>query len=882
MTSSSPAPDRPFDPSKPFEGLVLCCTSIEADLRTEIAQRTADLGGIHKYDLTPDVTHLIVGDYDTAKYRHVARERPDIKPMAAGWVDAVGELWREDKEFDFAALENTWRLKTFETGGGIPQSPFVEQRERFKLICCLTGFEDNETRVTIESKVKANGGEYVGDLSQAVTHLIVNKPEGKKYIAARKWRIRTVSIEWLHDSIERGMILNEECYDPTLPAEERGKDAWIRRDLKRGASLGKRSRDGVVGPSADDGRRKLRKTASMKLTSQKDNLWGDILVNQSSTDLSRSMITTSANHTPVSISPNLHSSNLTAPGVEIPQLAQPTHVQQADAGVFSSCRFYIHGFPQNKRDILAHHISSHDGKVSLSIEDAASSSQGESLDRRYLIVPQTSQPDSHPELPEGMHIVTEFYVERCVHNKTLYKPNDHVLGLPFPRFPIETFQGLTICTAGFRNEQLNQVEKAIIQIGAKYSERLNPQCSLLVCPSLSEVRKQKLDFAILSKIPIISADWLWQCITTGCLVPWVSFLFKELLQKVSTEQEAPKNNGEEKTMRSKSEPVHKKIPRGKPSAPEYTSGMKHGIDMTAFDDDMPMLQDTPMQEHETNEANYETAPTHQTGDLNTEPATNSEPLSEKTSNALNKSPPSQKTSPQKTNPTTRKFKRVPTGGEVGDSEGGDDSDTAINPLEEEEDSADKEEAERKRQAERAKAAEREEMSKRLNSLVSRDGVAAEGDSLKPLPAPGQPRRKREILGRAASNVSTTSSASAESFTHASSSKSNSRRTESLASRLDSAQATTGARGLLDKMMEQNDDSIQTTRDGDSPPRATQLEYDRSEAQQQRATVLGRISRQDSLGDDKPSKGKVSLASLKSDAGPSGNTQRSSRRNPKRR
>lgn len=63
--------------------------------------------------------------------------------MAAGWVDAVGELWREDKEFDFAALENTWRLKTFETGGGIPQSPFVEQRERFKLICCLTGFEDS-------------------------------------------------------------------------------------------------------------------------------------------------------------------------------------------------------------------------------------------------------------------------------------------------------------------------------------------------------------------------------------------------------------------------------------------------------------------------------------------------------------------------------------------------------------------------------------------------------------------------------------------------------------------------------------------------------------------------------------------------------------------
>ncbi|KAI1456657.1 hypothetical protein F4805DRAFT_215178 [Annulohypoxylon moriforme] len=886
MSESSPAPDRPFDPSKPFDGLVLCCTSIEADLRTEIAQRTVDLGGIHKYDLTPDVTHLIVGDYDTAKYRHVARERPDIKPMAAGWVDAVRQPWMQAKEFDFAALEDAWRLKTFETGGGIPNSPIVEQRERIKLICCLTGFEDNETRSTIESKVKANGGEYVGDLSRAVTHLIVNKPEGKKYIAARKWRIRTVSIEWLHDSIERGMILNEECYDPTLPAEERGKDAWIRRDLKRGASLGKRARDSVAGPSFDEGRRKLRKTASMKLTSQRDNPWSDILVNQSSTDLSKSMIATGPAETSASV-PNVHSTGLTTSGVEIPQLAQPSHAQQADAGVFSSCRFYIHGFPLNKQEILGHHILSHDGRVSRSIEDVASSNYDEPLDRRYLIVPQTSQPESHPELPDGMHIVTEFYIERCVHNKTLFKPDDHVLGQPFPRFPIDGFRDLTVCTAGFRNEQLNQVQKAITQLGAKYSERLNPQCSLLVCPSLDGVRKQKVDFAIISKIPIISADWLWQCITTGCLVPWKDFLFKELAQKISLEREAPKSKEKDKVTRSKLEPAHKVLPKTKPSAPAPMTAMKHGIDMTAFDDDTPMIEDNTAQEKETNEtieANFETAPTHQTEDINAEPTTASEPLSEMTSNALNKSPSPQKTSPQKKAPTPRKFKRVPTGGEVGDSEGGDDSDAPIYPAEEEDHSVNKEEEERKRKAEQAKAAERVEMSKRLNSLVSRDEAAPESNNLKPQPAPGA-RRKRKILGRAASNVSATSSASADadSLPHATSSKPNSRRTESFASRLDSGQSTTGAFGLLDKMMEQDDDSYQTTRSGESPPRATQLEYDKSESRQHRAAVLGRLSKQDSMDDGKAIQEKVSLASLKSDTVSSGSAQRSStRRSAKRR
>ncbi|KAI0834536.1 BRCT domain-containing protein [Hypoxylon sp. FL0890] len=867
---SSPGPDRPLDPSKPFEGLVLCCTNIEADLRTEIAQRTADLGGIHKYDLTPDVTHLIVGDYDTAKYRHVARERPDIKPMAAGWVDAVRELWLEDTEFDFAALENTWRLKTFETGGGIPKSPVEEQRERTRLICCLTGFEDNETRTMIEGKVKANGGNYVGDLSRRVTHLIVNKPEGKKYVAARKWGIRTVSIEWLYDSIQRGMILNEECYDPTLPTEERGKGAWI-RNSKRGASLGKRLRDGTTAPSVDDGRRKLRKTASMKLTSQRDDLWGDILVKQPSTDLSGTTTGAAPDERIASVPPVCPAANPVTPVVETPSLAQPSNqVQQVDGHIFSSCRFFVHGFIPKRQEILHQHITSHDGQISMSIEDVASSNHKEPLDRRYLIVPQTSQPDSHPKLPEGMHIVTEFYIERCIHNKIRFKPNDHVLGQPFPQFPIDGFHELTICTAGFKNEQLNQVEKAVTQLGAKYSERLNAQCTLLICPSLDEVRKPKLDFAIFSKIPVVGADWLWNCITTGCLMPWNKFLFQELPQKSAIKREAPKSNERDETARSKSKSAPGTELKSKAPSPT----MKHGIDVTAFDDDMLGVKDTTVQEQETDRTNYGTAPTHQAESSATEPATVSAPLSEMTSNALNKSP-----SPQKSVPTPRKLKRFPTGGEVGDSEGGDESDTSVNRPENEDNTSKNKEQERKRQAQRAKAAEREEMSKRLKSLVAPDNVAQEGDSMKPQPVPRQQRRRREILGRAASNVSTASSASAESSAHMSSFKSNSRKTESIALRLDSVQTTAGAFGILDKMMmEHNNGNNQATQDGDSPPRATQLEYDNPEAREHRAVVMDRMMadrKQVDLSGKKQSQAKDSLTSLKDDVRLGNNTQRSS-------
>lgn len=71
------------------------------------------MGGIHRYDLTLDVTHLIVASYDTDKYRYVARERPDVQPMTIQWIEAIRELWMNDKEIDFMALETEYRLPIF-------------------------------------------------------------------------------------------------------------------------------------------------------------------------------------------------------------------------------------------------------------------------------------------------------------------------------------------------------------------------------------------------------------------------------------------------------------------------------------------------------------------------------------------------------------------------------------------------------------------------------------------------------------------------------------------------------------------------------------------------------------------------------------------------
>ena len=87
---------------------------------------------MHKVDLTSDVTHLIVGDIDTPKYKYVAKEREDVTVLTVAWVDAVRQLWMEGGEIDVRALETEHRLPTFAG-----------------LRICLTGFDDREPAMAV-------------------------------------------------------------------------------------------------------------------------------------------------------------------------------------------------------------------------------------------------------------------------------------------------------------------------------------------------------------------------------------------------------------------------------------------------------------------------------------------------------------------------------------------------------------------------------------------------------------------------------------------------------------------------------------------------------------------------------------------------------------
>jgi DNA replication regulator DPB11 len=87
--------------------------------------------------------------------------------------------------------------------------------------------------------------------------------------------MKVVSLEWFEQSLERGMVLDEAYYSPTIPVEERGQGAWDRRQFSPPAP-GKRAREAEASQALNPFRRKLRRSASTKMGSQSEALWAGI------------------------------------------------------------------------------------------------------------------------------------------------------------------------------------------------------------------------------------------------------------------------------------------------------------------------------------------------------------------------------------------------------------------------------------------------------------------------------------------------------------------------------------------------------------------------------------------------------------------------------
>ncbi|THC88890.1 hypothetical protein EYZ11_011659 [Aspergillus tanneri] len=441
------------------------------------------MGAAHKFDLTSDVTHLIVGDISTPKYKFVARERNDVIVLKPEWVEAVRQSWMEGGDTDIKALEYEYRLPTF-----------------------AVAFRNH-----IQNTSNANGAEFKKDLTKSVTHLIARNTEGQKYKFATQWDIKVVTIRWFNDSLERGMALDEALYHPLLPEQEQGVGAW-----NRAVSTAKAK--GLENESSSNPRpRKLRRIASAKLVDQNEGIWGDIV----GTGFENGELKRSRSSQPLikqtSIVQEARSFASETTFAEA-QGQKSSETRSRHDGFLHDCFFFVHGFSSKQANVLRHHLSFNGAQLVGSLSEFSRPEIPKRGNGLYIIVPHKTSQDQIPstdDLAFECEVVTDMWLERCLDAKALISPESHVANTPVRNFPIEGFREIKVCSTGFSRIDLLHLSKLVDLIGASYNEYLTSSASVLVCNDSATVNQDKLRHTYEWGVPAVTANWLWDSIRSG-------------------------------------------------------------------------------------------------------------------------------------------------------------------------------------------------------------------------------------------------------------------------------------------------------------------------------------------------------------------------------
>ncbi|KAI5811023.1 BRCT domain-containing protein [Peziza echinospora] len=536
----------------PLMGVVICCTSISAETRSILANKAIAMGATHRTDLTSDVTHLIVGDLDTPKYKYVAKNRLDVKVVNASWVDAMHEKWIAGEDIKVWEYEKTHRFLPL-----------------YGLMVSVTNIADGDERAQIQATLQQNGAAYHPDLTRHVTHLIAAVAEGRKYDFARQWQLKVVAPEWLYDSIERGMALDEACYDPILPKEQIGVGARPLPPAPKTPAAGTGRED--AGSAIDShtrlqqddlsqiGKRKIRENITRRIEGQSQSIWEDIMGqagnskakkrdewDESREETSESIQKPKARRARNTVEDDDEDENeeQTKPS-DIGQQLESTHL-----GMFAGKLFCIYGFEERKLSVLEAAISSHFGTV-YSFTDLQSKNRDMSDYRQCIIVvPEIFQTSTHLAIEKlgipnvEILVVSYWWLERCLHLKNFILPappsarRDIMDFVCFPfssNLPLNGFGELEITTTGFSGIDATHISKLIKLTGAKYSDTLTYKQTTAVICAVESGKSEKAQSAREWGIPVISLNWLRDCIEEEKLLEFDEYIHDVKRKRPSTD-----------------------------------------------------------------------------------------------------------------------------------------------------------------------------------------------------------------------------------------------------------------------------------------------------------------------------------------------------------
>lgn len=158
------------------------------------------MGGIFFDDLMADVNVLIIGDYDTEKYKFCAKKRTDIKFIKPDAINSIYDLWKSNPDELDSSILDDYICPVFDN-----------------LSICLARLSNAEDdiycRSYITSLIEKCNGTPTESLMMSTSFVISAKQAGRRCEKAVEWGIPVVHPRWVIDCVRRGAILEHQYYD---------------------------------------------------------------------------------------------------------------------------------------------------------------------------------------------------------------------------------------------------------------------------------------------------------------------------------------------------------------------------------------------------------------------------------------------------------------------------------------------------------------------------------------------------------------------------------------------------------------------------------------------------------------------------------------------
>ncbi|AOA64718.1 DNA replication initiation protein [Komagataella phaffii CBS 7435] len=515
--------------SKPFKGNLFCPTCIPQDIKDDLAEKISDMGGTLVNPLTSDVRYLIVGDRDSDKFRYSVKYRPDIIFLRPKSIKEIYEEWLQGtrKELSFSGSE----LPVFEG-----------------LRVCLTRTKEPSQREEFQKLIEDRGGKVSEALTMGKSCIVTSEKSGKRYEKALEWKIPTLDLRWVTDSVKRGAMLDMNLYDISkLPANRLGKGACNWRELDEFVTeedVRKKYHD------CSKSRERKRNTEEdhLKVVKRNPKIWKSIMEGIKPSDFSvhdkNVWGTDSIRIEGGEVKKNFEKAKkmpLEGEIVGANSFPSAGRISVATSNIFSGFHFFCYGFNEFQVSILSRVITLSGGKF-------CDSGKHENFGcMTHLLVPHSFTRRSIPgrlleSFPKTTEIITDWFVERSLHYKKIM--NDR-WGRPLCYTKLGV--NLKVCVTGFCGVELLHIIKLIKILGFEYCGTLTKAGHLLVInlsvlgigfkkdrssslfsyeyseiidtPSDTKLgaksTKNKIVAAKKWSIPIVSAAFLWEASELG-------------------------------------------------------------------------------------------------------------------------------------------------------------------------------------------------------------------------------------------------------------------------------------------------------------------------------------------------------------------------------